>query len=77
MAHEQAWQWPDEFDALNAAPQHHALLFENEFLRMLDTRIPAGQTVPLDIAQRWRPQRSTSRERNDVLWDERLLPLMS
>ena len=52
MAHEQAWQWPDEFDALHAAPQHHALLFENELVRVLDTRVPAGQTVPLHT-HRW------------------------
>jgi hypothetical protein len=44
--------WLDELDALNAAPQYHALLFENEFVRVLDTRIPAGQTVPLHT-HRW------------------------
>jgi hypothetical protein len=38
--------WPPEFDALQAAPQHHTLLLENEFVRVLDTRIPPGQTVP-------------------------------
>jgi len=44
--------WPDELDALHAAPQYHALLFENEFVRVLDTRIPPGQTVPLHT-HRW------------------------
>ena len=39
--------WPDELDALNAAPHHHTLLFENEFVRVLDTRVPPGETVPL------------------------------
>src|SRR5260370_37449100 len=39
--------WPDELDALNAAAQHHALLFENEFEGVLETRLPPGQTVPL------------------------------
>ena len=34
--------WPDELDALVAAPQHHTLLFENEFVRVLDTRIAPG-----------------------------------
>jgi hypothetical protein len=37
----------DLLDALIAAPQHHALLFENEAVRVLDTRVPAGETVPL------------------------------
>jgi hypothetical protein len=32
--------WPDELDALSAAPQYHALLFENEAVRVLDTRVP-------------------------------------
>jgi quercetin dioxygenase-like cupin family protein len=45
-------QWPDELDALIAAPQHHILLFENEAVRVLDTRIPPGQTVPLHT-HRW------------------------
>jgi hypothetical protein len=38
--------WPAKLDALTAAPRHHALLFENEFVRVLDTRIPPGETVP-------------------------------
>ena len=37
------WQFPDELDALIAAPQHHTLLFENDFVRVLDTNIPAGE----------------------------------
>jgi hypothetical protein len=44
MPHEQ--EWPEEFDALVAAPMHHALLFENEFVRVLDTRVLPGETVP-------------------------------
>ena len=36
-------QFPDEPDALIAAPQHHKLLFENEFVRVLDANIPAGE----------------------------------
>ena len=35
-------EWPEELDALNAAPQHHKLLMENEFVRVLDTLIPPG-----------------------------------
>ena len=39
-------------DALVAAPQHHRLLFENERVRVLDTRIAPGDTVPLHT-HRW------------------------
>jgi len=35
----------DTLDALVAAPQHHKLLFENESLRVLDTRIGPGETL--------------------------------
>lgn len=45
-------QWPDELDALNAAPKYHVLLFENEAVRVLDTRVPPGQTVSLHT-HRW------------------------
>ncbi|MBL0105857.1 MAG: hypothetical protein IPP52_00790 [Ignavibacteria bacterium] len=36
-------EWPEELDALVAAPQHHKLLMENEFVRVLDTLIPPGE----------------------------------
>jgi len=39
--------WPPELDALIAAPRHHRLLFENDRVRVLDTRIAPGDTVPL------------------------------
>jgi hypothetical protein len=38
-------QWPDELDALIASPQHHKLLLENEFVRVLDTNILPGETT--------------------------------
>jgi quercetin dioxygenase-like cupin family protein len=44
--------WPDELDALLAAPLHHALLFENESVRVLDTHVLPGETVPLHT-HRW------------------------
>ena len=47
-----AQEWPEELDALRAAPKHHVLLFENEAVRVLDTRIAAGETVPLHT-HRW------------------------
>ena len=37
--------WPEALDAMNAAPEHHKILFENEQVRVLDTCInPGGQT---------------------------------
>lgn len=44
-------QWPAELDALTAAPEHHALLFENEFVRVLDTNIAAGEITKLHTHQ--------------------------
>jgi hypothetical protein len=46
------WPWPEALDALEAAPAHHALLLENDHVRVLDTRIPPGDTVPLHT-HRW------------------------
>lgn len=42
-----AEEWPPELDALIAAPNHHTLMYENDAVRVLDTRIPAGDTVPV------------------------------
>jgi hypothetical protein len=39
--------WPEKLDALVAAPRHHFLLFENDAVRVLNTRIVPGDTVPL------------------------------
>ena len=46
------WPWPPELDALIAAPEHHRLILENERVRLLDTRIPAGDRVPVHT-HRW------------------------
>jgi hypothetical protein len=46
------WPWSDELDALRAAPKHHRLVMENERVRVLDTRIAPGDTVPLHT-HRW------------------------
>lgn len=46
------WAWPDSLDAVIAAPKHHTLIFENEQVRVLDTYIPAGDTVPVHT-HRW------------------------
>ncbi len=42
-----SWPWPDSLDALVAAPKHHALLLEDDRVRVLHTTIPAGDVVPL------------------------------
>ena len=45
-------EWPDQLDALAAAPAHHKLLFENERVRVLETRIAAGDRTPVHT-HRW------------------------
>ena len=42
-----AWPWPAALDALSAAPRHHQLLLENDHVRVLETRIPPGELVPV------------------------------
>jgi len=44
--------WPDELDALVAAPEYHELLMENERVRVVRTRIPAGHRTPVHT-HRW------------------------
>ena len=46
------WPWPDELDALVAAPNHHRLLLENERVRVVATRIAAGETTAVHT-HRW------------------------
>jgi hypothetical protein len=41
------WTWPEELDALIAAPQHHKLLHENDFVRVIDTLIPPNEITEL------------------------------
>ena len=48
----EAEEWPASLDALVAAPAHHTLLFENEAVRVLDTRIPVGGRTPVHT-HRW------------------------
>src|SRR6266436_1188283 len=45
-------EWPDSLDAMIAAPDHHEVLLENERVRVLDSRIKAGETVPVHT-HRW------------------------
>lgn len=43
--------WPGELDALAASPEHHFLLFENEFVRVLEVRIKPGETTNVHTHQ--------------------------
>jgi hypothetical protein len=44
--------WPEELDALIAAPETHTLLFENNEVRVLEITIEPGQTTQLHT-HRW------------------------
>jgi hypothetical protein len=46
------WTWPDSLDALVAAAESHRRLFENEIVRVLETRIAPGQTTRVHT-HRW------------------------
>ena len=46
------WEHPDSLDALMAAPAFHRLLLENDDVRVLETRIGPGETVPVHT-HRW------------------------
>ena len=43
---------PDFLDALAAAPEFHRLLLENDAMRVLETSIAPGETVPVHT-HRW------------------------
>lgn len=44
--------WLEKLDAMTAAPGNHRVLFENDRVRVLDTNIASGETVPLHT-HRW------------------------
>src|SRR5262249_15040364 len=46
------WPWAGCLDALEAAPRHHRLLYENDRVRVLEVRIPRGEIVPVHT-HRW------------------------
>jgi len=77
------WPWPESLDAMIAAPQHHRLVLENDRVRVLDTRIPPGDTVPLHT-HRWpaiyytiSPSDFVRRDGDgQVLFDSRSIPGM-
>jgi len=40
--------FPDGYDALQAAPDSHKVIFENAFVRVLEVTVPpAGSTIPM------------------------------
>ncbi len=40
--------FPDGYDAVQAAPDTHKVVFENEFVRVLEVSVPAaGSTIPM------------------------------
>jgi hypothetical protein len=74
----------DPLDAVIAAPEFHHLLLENDSVRILETRIEPGQTVPLHT-HRW-PAACYFLSRGDVIrrdgagrieFDSRTMPPLS
>jgi hypothetical protein len=45
------WPWPDSLDAVVAAPRFHAVLFENDRVRVLEGTVRPGETVPVHTHQ--------------------------
>ena len=46
------WEWPDELDAISAAPENHEILLENDRVRVLHTTVAAGTSTPVHT-HRW------------------------
>ena len=46
------WNWPDSLDAMQAAPEHHKVLLENEQVRVLEPWVAPDDTVPVHT-HRW------------------------
>lgn len=66
----EVWSWPSSLDALMAAPRYHTLLYENDAVRVLEVRIPPGETVPLHT-HRWPSVTYLVRWANFIRRDER------
>ena len=45
-------EWPALLDAMSAATDHHEILFENDRVRVLDSRLASGDQTPLHT-HRW------------------------
>ena len=48
----ESWEYPDSLDAMVAAPESHRVLLENDDVRVLETTIHPGETIPLHT-HRW------------------------
>lgn len=46
------WHWPDDLDAMIAAPGFHTVRFEDHRVRVLAGRVQPGETVPVHT-HRW------------------------
>ena len=46
------WEWPESLDAVVAAREFHSVRFENDEVRVLETRIGPGETTPVHT-HRW------------------------
>ncbi len=72
--------FPPQLDAMSAAPHHHAVLLENDRVRVLESWCAPGDTVPLHthcwsgVLQLVSPAHFVRRDANDaVLVDTRTL----
>jgi len=52
MSNDMSREWPEELDALTAAPANHRLLLENERVRVLETVVAPGASTPVHT-HRW------------------------
>lgn len=41
------WKWPDNLEAVSAAPNIHHVLFENDHVRLLEVTVQPGETEPM------------------------------
>lgn len=46
---EDSTKWPDDLEAVTAAPKNHKVVFENERLRVLDVTVAPGENEPLHM----------------------------
>lgn len=47
------WDWPDELDAIVAAPGNHQVLLENDRVHVIHPTVAIGATTPVHT-HRWR-----------------------
>lgn len=50
-ANNNQWNWPEELDAVSADPEHHIILLENDFVRVLDSCICPGEKTEVHTHQ--------------------------